>query len=90
MASMCEPVAVACDPRIEFLSEYTLKALRLKPDKWARLTISDEQRLFLGRFIEGRMQVLFYAILTNNRPCFCDKFLEDSVVFVWGPLINRF
>ena len=61
MASMMEPAAVACDARLEFLQEYTLKALRLKPDKWARLTISDEQRLFLGRFIEGRMQVCYFC-----------------------------
>ena len=40
------------DPRIEFLSEFTLKSLRLKSDKWARLVISDEQRTFLSRFVD--------------------------------------
>ena len=40
------------DPRIDFLSEFTLKTLRLKPDKWSRLMISDEQRTFLARFID--------------------------------------
>ena len=40
------------DPRLEFLADFTLKSLRLKSDKWARLLISDEQRTFLSRFID--------------------------------------
>ena len=40
------------DPRIEFLADFTLKSLRLKSDKWARLVISDEQRTFLSRFVD--------------------------------------
>ena len=42
----------ANDERLDFIQDYTLKSLRLKPDKWARLMISDEQRMFLGRFVE--------------------------------------
>lgn len=40
------------DPRVEFLAEFTLKSLRLKSDKWARLVISDEQRTFISRFVD--------------------------------------
>ena len=40
------------DPRVEFLADFTLKSLRLKSDKWARLVISDEQRTYLSRFID--------------------------------------
>jgi len=40
------------DPRIDFIQDVTLKALRLKPDKWARMTISDEQRNYINHFIE--------------------------------------
>ena len=28
---------VATDPRMDFLEEYTVKTLRLKPEKWKRL-----------------------------------------------------
>ena len=40
------------DPRLDFIQDFTLKALRLKPDKWARMTISDEQRSYVTHFIE--------------------------------------
>ena len=38
--------------RLEFIQDYTLKSLRLKPDKWNKLIISDEQRTFITNFIE--------------------------------------
>ena len=41
-----EGVPVASDPRLDFLRDFILKALRLKPDKWDRMFISDEQRSF--------------------------------------------
>ena len=40
------------EARIDFIAEFTLKSLRLKPDKWARMTVSDEQRSFITSFIE--------------------------------------
>ena len=42
----------SCEPRVDFIAEFTLKSLRLKPDKWARLMVSDEQRNFVTSFIE--------------------------------------
>ena len=51
MADMQEGT-VRGDPRMEFLSEYTLRALRLKPDKWTRMLVSDEQRNFVNKFID--------------------------------------
>ena len=38
--------------RVQFIQDYTLKSMRLKPDKWAKLVISDEQRRHLEHFIE--------------------------------------
>ena len=36
---------VATDPRMDFLEEYTVKTLRLKPEKWKRLiSINDEKK----------------------------------------------
>lgn len=47
---MSDPLAF--DPRYDFIQDYTLKSLRLKGDKWARMTISDEQRNYILHFIE--------------------------------------
>ena len=54
------------DPRLEFLSEFTLKSLRLKSDKWARLMISDEQRTYLSRFIDYNVPQVDTIIITNK------------------------
>ena len=40
------------EPRVDFIADYTLKSLRLKPDKWQRMFISDEQRTYVMQFIE--------------------------------------
>jgi dynein heavy chain len=40
------------EPRVDFIQDFTLKSLRLKPDKWARMMVSDEQRTFIMGFIE--------------------------------------
>ena len=50
------------DPRLEWLSEYTCRTMRVKPDKWARMMVSDEQRTFLNKFIDSRQpQVSSYS-----------------------------
>ena len=45
-------IPAASDERLDFIQEFSLKALRVKPDKWARMMISDEQRTFINSFIE--------------------------------------
>ena len=40
------------ESRIDFIQDYTLKSLRLKYDKWARMMVSDEQRSYIIRFID--------------------------------------
>ena len=51
----------SCEPRVDFIAEFTLKSLRLKPDKWARLMVSDEQRNFVTSFIErGKIDTLVF------------------------------
>ena len=37
--------------RVQFIQDYTLKSMRLKPEKWAKLVISDEQRRHLENFV---------------------------------------
>ena len=40
------------DPLLDWIAEFTCRTLRLKPDKWSRMMVSDEQRSFLTTFIE--------------------------------------
>ena len=41
------------DPRMDFIQDYTLRSLRLKPDKWQRMIVSNEQMAFISGFIEN-------------------------------------
>ena len=46
------------DPVLDFLQKFTLGSMRLKPDKWHRLVVSDEQRNYITNFVErGTPQV---------------------------------
>ena len=53
MAAVIEEGVEKRDPRLEFIQETVLRSLRVKPEKWARLLISDEQRNFINKFIEN-------------------------------------
>ena len=59
------------EPRVDFIADYTLKSLRLKPDKWQRMFISDEQRTYVMQFIEkGKFQIVSFCILSNESNVF--------------------
>ena len=47
-----EAPAEKSDDRLDFLRDFILRALRLKPDKWDRMFISDEQRNHITAFVE--------------------------------------
>ena len=49
---MVEPTEKITDIRLEFIKEYCTRSLRVKPEKWDRIMISDEQRSFIMGFIE--------------------------------------
>ena len=38
--------------RAKFIEEFTLRSMRLKQEKWAKLVISDEQRRHLESFLD--------------------------------------
>ena len=40
------------DPRMEFIADFTCKSLRLKSDKWSRMILSDEVRIFISKFFD--------------------------------------
>ena len=56
------------DPRLDFIQDYTLRSLRLKPDKWARMVVSNEQMAFITNFVEqGYPQVCITCLVTSNK-----------------------
>ena len=48
--------------RVQFIQDYTLKSMRLKPEKWAKLVISDEQRRHLGMLLN---KITTFTLETN-------------------------
>ena len=70
-------IPVASDERLDFIQDFTLKALRVKPDKWARMMISDEQRTFISAFIErNRPQVIGIFALNIGLELFENNSIE--------------
>ena len=65
------------EPRIDFIAEFTLKSLRLKPDKWARMTVSDEQRSFITSFIERGVHVQKCENRIDDKIANCDFLFQD-------------
>ena len=53
------------DIRFEFISEYVLKTMKLKPDKWAKLVGNDEYRQYLMDFFEKQEHNIL-VIMQNN------------------------
>ena len=53
------------DVRFDFLSEYVLKTMKLKPDKWAKLTGNDEYRQWVIDFFE-KPEHNILIIMQNN------------------------
>lgn len=41
------------DPRLEFMGLYVQRRLKLKPEKWIRLTTTEEHKTTLKDFLDG-------------------------------------
>lgn len=40
------------DPRVEFIGSYVQRSLKLKPEKWSRLVVIEEQRTIINDFLD--------------------------------------
>ena len=60
------PEAAQKDPVLDFLQKFTLGSMRLKPDKWHRLLISDEMRNYITNFVDRPMPQVSYFIRNKN------------------------
>ncbi|XP_063817028.1 dynein axonemal heavy chain 9 isoform X3 [Pseudophryne corroboree] len=60
---MGEPVPAAVDKRLQFVEEYVLKTLKLKPDRWQKCISSEENKIILQAFLEKADQLVLIIIL---------------------------
>ena len=69
--------------RVQFIQDYTLKSMRLKPEKWVKLVISDEQRRHLENFVYKGCPL---TLLSPHTSVFCVRSTAsvDHLAEYWG------
>ena len=78
------------DERIDTIKDLTLKSLRLKPDKWDRMYISDEQRHFINNFVDKDQPIVKTFAYNFNRhimtgpKCFVHPIFLSFVFWYFG------
>lgn len=58
--------AIASDPRLEFMGLYVQRRLKLKPEKWLRLTTTEEHKNLLKQFLDQEHQMQLIIVLTPS------------------------
>lgn len=59
-------VTVGGDPRLDFMGLYVSRRLKLKPEKWSRLTTTEEHKNTFKDFLDGDQQMQLIVILTPS------------------------
>lgn len=59
-------VPVGGDPRLDFMGLYVSRRLKLKPEKWARLTTTEEHKNTFKDFLDGDQQMQLIVVLTPS------------------------
>ncbi|KAM3922058.1 dynein axonemal heavy chain 9 [Leptodactylus fuscus] len=62
---MDEAVAPAADKRLQFIEEYVLKTLKLKPDRWQKCLSTEENKAIFQDFLEKADQMVLLVVLTQ-------------------------
>lgn len=60
------------DTRFEFMGSFVQKTLKLKPEKWQRLTTVEEHKTVLKEFLDRPLPVVLIIVLTQSAqliPC---------------------
>lgn len=60
------------DTRFDFMGSFVQKTLKLKPEKWQRLTTVEEHKNVLKEFLDRPLPVVLIVILTQSAqliPC---------------------
>lgn len=54
------------DVRLEYLGTFVQKSLKLKPEKWARLLLTEDHRNNVLDFLDNPYPVALFIVLTPN------------------------
>lgn len=54
------------DARLDFMGLYVQRRLKLKPEKWARLTTTEEHKNTFKDFLDGDQQIQLIIVLTPS------------------------
>lgn len=54
------------DPRLEYMGLYVQRRLKLKPEKWLRLTTTEEHKNLLKQFLDHENQMQLIIVLTPS------------------------
>lgn len=60
-----EEASTASDTRFEYMGSYVQKTLKLKPEKWLRLTTVEEHKTVLKDFLDQPEPVQLVIVLTQ-------------------------
>lgn len=64
MEGAAAEITTGGDPRLDFMGIYVQRRLKLKPEKWARLTSTEEHKNTLKEFLDGDQQMQLIVVLT--------------------------
>lgn len=65
IAEMTTPDAPS-DFRLEYIGSFVQKSLKLKPEKWGRLLLTEEYRNVVLDFLDKPLPVALFVVLTSN------------------------
>lgn len=54
------------DFRLEYIGSFVQKSLKLKPEKWGRLLLTEEYRNVVLDFLDKPLPVALFVVLTSN------------------------
>lgn len=54
------------DNRMDYLSNYVQKTLKLKPEKWSRMLATEENKAVVKKFLERPFPILLVIVLTHT------------------------
>lgn len=54
------------DPRLDYMGLYVQHRLKLKPEKWTRLTTTEEHKNTFKDFLDGDQQMQLIVVLTPS------------------------
>jgi len=65
-AEMAAPPDAPPDFRLEYIGSFVQKSLKLKPEKWGRLLLTEEYRNMVLDFLDRPLPAALFVILTPN------------------------